>query len=82
MEDVLLALESIPDRSIDVEKTITFTASLVDSSVGDAVFSLDNEPSGATIDPSSGKFVWTPSKSHGSFQDVPYSFDIVVNSGA
>ncbi|MEK0321050.1 MAG: hypothetical protein QQN61_08175, partial [Nitrosopumilus sp.] len=82
MEEVLLALESIPDRSIDVEKTITFTASLVDSSVGDAVFSLDNEPSGATIDPSSGKFVWTPSKSHGSFQDQPYSFYIVVNSGA
>ena len=82
VEDILLALKSITDRSIDVEKTITFTASLVNSSVEDAVFSLDKEPSGATIDPSSGKFVWTPSKSHGSFQDVQYTFDIVVSSGA
>ena len=82
IEDVLLALKPISDYSVEVEKTITFTASLVDSSIEDAVFSLDNEPSGATIDPNSGKFVWTPLKSHGSFQDVFYSFDIVVNSGA
>jgi len=80
--DFVLQLKSISDYSVEVEKTITFTASLVNDSVEDAVFSLDNEPSGATIDPSSGKFVWTPLKSHGSFQDVPYSFDIIVNSGA
>ena len=82
IEDVLLALKSIPDYSVEVEKTITFTASLEDSSVGDAVFSLDKAPLDATIDPSSGQFVWAPLKSHGSFQDVPYIFDIVVNIGA
>ena len=82
IEDFLLALKSIPDYSVDVEKTITFTASLEDSPVGETVFSLHNQPIGATIDPSSGKFVWTVPGKFGSFQDVYYSFDIVVKSGA
>ena len=81
IEDVLLALKSIPDYSVEVEKTITFTASLEDSSVGDAVFSLDKAPLDATIDPSSGQFVWAVSKSYGNIQDQPYTFDIVVNIG-
>ncbi len=80
--DFVLQLRVISDYSVEVEKTITFTASLVDSSVEDAVFSLDKAPSDATIDPSSGKFVWAVSKSYGSFKDQSYSFDIVVNSGA
>jgi len=80
--DFVLQLKTIADKSVEVEKTISFTASLLDSSVKDAIFSLDDEPTGATIDPSSGKFVWTPSKSHGSIQDVHYSFDVVVKKGA
>ena len=46
------------------------------------VYSLDNAPSGATIDPDSGKFVWTPTSSHGNIQDVHYSFDVIANSGS
>jgi hypothetical protein len=42
------------------------------------IFSLKNEPMGATIDQNLGKFVWTPSKSHGSYQDVKYNFDIIA----
>ena len=80
--DFVLQLKSISDYSVEVEKTITFTASLVDSSVEDVVFSLRNQPIGATIDPSSGKFVWTVPEKYESFQDVPYSFDIVVKSGS
>jgi len=46
------------------------------------VFSLEkNPPTGATIDPSSGKFVWTVSKYQGNIQDVPYKFDIEENKG-
>ena len=74
----VLQLNGIPDKTIEVEKTITFTVSLTDSSVKDLVFSLDNEPTGATIDSSTGKFVWTPSKSHGNIQDVMYNFDVIV----
>jgi len=81
--DFVLQLKTIVDKSVEVEKTITFTASLTDSSIEGAVFSLEkNPPIGATIDPDSGKFVWTVSKSQGNIQDVPYKFDIVVNLGA
>ncbi|MCV0401063.1 MAG: Ig domain-containing protein [Nitrosopumilus sp.] len=80
--DFVLQLNTISDKTVEVEKTITFTASLTDSSVKDAIFSLKNQPSGATIDSSTGKFVWTPSKSHGNIQDVLYNFDIIVTKGS
>ena len=80
--DFVLGLKAISDKTVEVEKTITFTAALTDSSIEDVVFSLKNEPAGATIDPKTGKFVWTPSKSHGNIQDVLYNFDIIVTKGA
>ena len=80
--EALLQLNVISDKTVEVEKTITFTASITDSSIEDAVFSLQNNSTGATIDPSSGKFVWTPSKSHGNIQDTQYIFDIIVTQGA
>jgi len=80
--DAILQLNSISDKTVEVEKTISFTASITDSSIEGAVFSLQNNSTGATIDPSSGKFVWTPSKSHGNIQDVLYNFDIIVKKGA
>ena len=78
----LLQLNTITDKTVEVEKTISFTASITDSSIEGAVFSLQNNSTGATIDPSSGLFVWTPSKSHGNIQDVQYIFDIIVKKGA
>ena len=80
--DAILQLNSISDKTVEVEKTITFTASITDSSIKDPVFSLKNEPTGATIDSSTGKFIWTPSKSQGNIQDVVYNFDIIVNHGS
>ncbi len=80
--DVILQLNSISDKIIDVEKTITFTASITDSSIKNPVFSLKNEPTGATINSSTGKFVWTPSKSQGNIQDVIYNFDVIVTQGS
>ena len=58
---------SIQDKIIEVEKTITFTASITDESFidtydgPDPIFSLENAPIDATIDASTGKFIWTPS---------------------
>ncbi|MFB5616225.1 MAG: putative Ig domain-containing protein [Nitrosopumilus sp.] len=78
----VLELRPILDKIVEVEKTITFTAALTDNSIDDAVFSLDNEPTGATIDAKTGKFVWTPSKSHGNIQDVHYNFDLIVKKGS
>ena len=80
----LLQLNSIQDKIIEVEKTITFTASITDESFidtydgPDPIFSLENAPIDATIDASTGKFIWTPSKSYGSFKDVVYNFDVIV----
>ena len=82
----VLQLNSIQNKIIEVEKTITFTASIKDNSVTDVIYTLENTTrglentiTGATIDPSTGKFVWTPSKSYGSYEDVIYNFDIIVN---
>ena len=80
--DAVLKLVDISDKTVEVQKTITFTASLTDSSIEDVVYSLSSSaPSGATIDANTGKFVWTPSKSHGNIQDVFYSFDVIATKG-
>jgi hypothetical protein len=77
----VLQLNSIQDKIVEVERSITFTASITDSSITNAVYNLGDAPGDATIDPVTGKFVWTPSKSYGSFKDVIYNFDIIVNVG-
>jgi hypothetical protein len=76
----ILQLNSIGDKIIEVEKTITFTASINDDSITNAVYSLEDAPKEATINSVTGKFIWTPSKSHGSFKDIDYNFDIIVNA--
>jgi len=82
----ILQLNSIPDKTVEVEKTISFTVSITDDSFidtydgRDPVYSLENAPVDATIDDITGKFIWTPSKSYGSFEDVIYNFDIIVNA--
>jgi len=83
VQDFVLQLKTIVDRTIEVEKTISFTAILTDSSIDDAVFSLNSAaPEGATIDSSSGKFLWTPAPKHGNIIPVQYLFDIIVTKGA
>ena len=79
--DSTLELNSISDKIVEVENTVSFTASVSDSSITNVVFSLENEPTGATINADTGKFVWTPSKSQGNIQDVFYTFYIVANNG-
>ena len=82
----ILQLNLIQDKIVEVERTITFTVSITDDSFidtydgRDPVYSLENAPVDATIDDITGKFIWTPSKSYGSFKDVIYNFDIIVNA--
>ena len=82
----ILQLNLIQDKIVEVERTITFTVSITDDSFidtydgRDPVYSLENAPVDATIDNITGKFIWTPSKSYGSFKDVIYNFDIIVNA--
>ncbi|AFS80116.1 Ig family protein [Candidatus Nitrosopumilus koreensis AR1] len=80
--DFVLELKPIPDKEVDELKTISFTVSITDSSVEGVVYSLEgNIPSGATLNPDTGKFVWTPSGSHGNNPGAEYTFDIVATKG-
>jgi hypothetical protein len=81
--DFVLTLKSIADRTIIEGKTISFSASVTDSSLDELTFSLDkNPPSGASIDSKTGQFTWTPTASQGNANGIHYNFDIVVEKGA
>ncbi|HET9252784.1 MAG TPA: putative Ig domain-containing protein [Candidatus Eisenbacteria bacterium] len=57
-------LGPIGDRTVNEGVPLTFTATATDSDVGQTLtFSLStNAPAGATLDPSTGLFNWTPSE--------------------
>ena len=75
-----LNLNSIGSKNVDEEKTLSFTVSVTDPTIENLIFSLEkNPPSGASIDPQTGKFTWTPTKAQG---PASYIFDIVVNAGS
>ena len=76
----ILELNSIENKITEIEKTISFTASITDSSFTNPIYNLENEPTGATIDSTTGQFVWTPTASHGNIEDVNYNFKIIVNA--
>ena len=83
IEDYVLQLTSIQNPTVDELKTVSFTVSVTDSTIKDVVYSLEgNIPTGATINNSTGKFVWTPSSSHGNSPGAQYTFDIVATKGA
>jgi len=73
-----LKLSTISSKNIDEEKTLSFTVTLKDSTIEDAQFSLDNNPPGTTINPTTGQFTWTPNDAQGG---ITYTFDVVVNVG-
>ena len=75
----VLALNSIPDKTIEEKKTLEFTPTLTESLTG-VIFSLEkNPPTGSFINNETGKFTWTPTESQG---PASYVFDIVVKKGA
>ena len=61
-------LTVIGDRTVDELSLLTFTATATDPDVGQTLtFSLDpGFPAGATIDPSTGVFNFTPTEDQGS----------------
>ncbi|MDJ0924236.1 MAG: putative Ig domain-containing protein [Acidimicrobiia bacterium] len=54
----------IPDHTVPEETTITFTATASDLDGDNLLFSISGPP-GASIDPTSGDFVWTPGEADG-----------------
>lgn len=67
-------LDPIADREVDVGSLLSFTAAATDPDepANGLTFGLLGAPAGATIDPATGAFAWTPSTGG----DV--SFDVVV----
>lgn len=54
-------LATIGNKTVNVGQTVSFTASATDPDAGQTItFSLINQPSGATINSTSGAFSWTP----------------------
>jgi len=75
----VLALNSIPDKTIEEKKTLVFTPALTELLTG-VTFSLEkNPPTGSSINNKTGEFTWTPTESQG---PASYVFDIVVKKGA
>ena len=82
-QEFVLELEPIQNREVDELKTVTFTVGIKDSSIEGIAYSLGGDvPDGATIDPDTGKFVWTPSGSHGNNPGAEYTFDIIATKGS
>jgi len=56
-----LELKNIGSKTVIEEETLSFTASVTDSTLDDLEFKLEqNPPTGATIDSQTGVFSWTP----------------------
>ena len=69
-------LAAIGDRVVNEGNELSFTATATDPDVpaNGLTFSLDaGAPAGATIDPASGLFTWTPNEAQG-----PGTFDVTV----
>ena len=74
-------LEDVADRSIDEGQLLAFDAVASDPDLppNTLTFSLGpGAPEGATIDPSTGRFTWTPGESHGG---EAFSVTIRVSDG-
>ena len=65
----------IGNRTVDEGTELSFTATATDTDAGDTLtFNLETgAPSGASIDPTTGVFSWTPTEDQG-----PGSFDVTV----
>ncbi len=72
-------LTSIGDKSVDEGQLLQFTVAATDPNVGDTLtFAALNLPTGATFDPSSRTFAWTPTYD----QAGAYTVNFTVNDGA
>jgi hypothetical protein len=66
-------ITEIPDQTGTVGNAVTFTAAATDPDGDELTFSLDNRaPAGATINPQTGVFTWTPGTAG------PVTFGVVV----
>jgi uncharacterized delta-60 repeat protein len=67
-------LDPIGDKSVNEGQTLTFTVSATDPEGGLLTYSASNLPSGASFNPSTRTFTWTPSyRQVGSYPNVVFT---------
>jgi len=73
-------LDAVGDQEVDEETLLAFTATASDADLPaqSLTFSLSGAPAGASIDPITGVFNWTPTEAQGPGE---YTFDVVVSDG-
>ncbi|KKP51745.1 hypothetical protein A3K01_03975 [candidate division WWE3 bacterium RIFOXYD1_FULL_43_17] len=65
VNEVLPVLDPIGNKTVDELTQLTFTASATDPDGPSTTYYLTDEPSGASINPTSGVFTFTPTESQG-----------------
>jgi DNA/RNA endonuclease G (NUC1) len=75
-------LSNVPaNPTIDELNAYSFTATASDVDAGQTLtFSLIGAPAGATIDPNTGQFTWTPTEAQGG-TGSPFNFKVAVSDG-
>lgn len=76
--NALPVLDPIPNQVVDELAMLSFTAAASDADGQSLTFSLQNAPYGASINPSTGEFRWTPAEDQG---PGVYSINIMVSDG-
>ncbi|RNJ78531.1 MAG: hypothetical protein D9C04_07160, partial [Nitrosopumilus sp. B06] len=78
-----LVLE-LKDVRLKIDKTAVIPIKLAAGSEQGAAYSIVKRPSGTdgAVITQDGKFVWTPTKSHASYKDNPYTFTIQAKKGS
>lgn len=72
-------VNAIEDQTVSLDDTFSFTATAYDVDLDALTFSLSaTAPAGATIDPVTGVFTWTPASSD---LGLTHTFNVVVSDG-
>ena len=73
-------LNAIPNQTVDELSTLTFTADAIDVDIpaNTLTYGLDGEPAGASINPATGAFSWSPTEAQG---PGTYTFNVTVSDG-
>ena len=78
-KSINIKIKPISKLTADEGKQLLYTVKLVDSSVSNVLFSLDNPPKGAKIASKTGVFSWTPTSSDGG---KTHTLDVVVKKNS
>ena len=71
-ENAAPILDFIGDKAVNAGSLLTFAVAAVDPNPGDTIsYSLNNAPTGASIDPATGVFNWIPGESQGPADHMP-----------